>query len=130
MHDKADVPADADGPEILILRLVELMKAHAGTGRIDLQVKGRRFDRLLLVAGEASKTISECVGDTEFHHDTLNTFMTSSPRWLMTLTATRPDFGLGNARDVSLLSVAHASASISALSVVLRALYGSFAPKK
>ena len=61
---------------------------------------------------------------------TRNTFITSSPRWLMTFTAMRPDFGLAKAREMSLFSVAQASASISALSVVLRALYGSFAPRK
>ncbi len=49
---------------------------------------------------------------------TRNTFITSSPRWLITFTAMRPLFGLGNGREVSLLSVAQASASISALSVV------------
>jgi len=40
----------------------------------------------------------------------------------MTLTAIRPDPGLVNGRDVSLLRVAQASALISALSVVLSAL--------
>src|SRR4029077_3585250 len=60
----------------------------------------------------------------------LNTFITSSPRWLMTFTAMRPDAGLSNGRDVSLLSVAQASALISAFSVVLSALYGSLAPRK
>jgi hypothetical protein len=35
---------------------------------------------------------------------TLNTFITSSPKWLMTLTAIRPDFGLPNSREVSLWS--------------------------
>ena len=58
------------------------------------------------------------------------TFITSSPRWLITFTAIRPDFGLSNGRDVSLFSDAQASSSISALSVVFRALYGSFAPRK
>ena len=41
------------------------------------------------------------------------TFMTSSPRWLITLTAMRPDFGLLKAREVSLWRVAHASSLIS-----------------
>ena len=50
------------------------------------------------------------------------TFITSSPRWLITFTAMRPDFGLSNGREVSLLSVAQASALISAFSVVLSAL--------
>jgi hypothetical protein len=36
----------------------------------------------------------------------------------MTFTAMRPVFGLSNGRDTSLLSVAQASASISAFSVV------------
>ena len=58
----------------------------------------------------------------EFHQSTRNTFITSSPRWLMTFTAMRPDFGLGNGREVSLFSVAHASSLISAFSVVFSAL--------
>ena len=37
----------------------------------------------------------------------------------------RPVFGMSNGRETSLCSVAHASASISALSVVLSAPYGS-----
>ena len=48
----------------------------------------------------------------------------------MTFTAMRPVSGLSNGREVSLCSVAQASSSISALSVVLSALYGSFAPRK
>lgn len=59
-----------------------------------------------------------------------NTFITSSPRWLITFTAILPLLGFGNALDVSLFSVAHASASISAFNVVFSAEYGSFAPKK
>lgn len=53
---------------------------------------------------------------------TLNTFITSSPRWLITFTAIRPDFGFSNGREVSLFSVAQASGSISAFKVVFSAL--------
>jgi hypothetical protein len=53
---------------------------------------------------------------------TLNTFITSSPRWLITFTAMRPDLGLAKGRDVSLCSVVQASSSISALSVVFNDL--------
>ena len=53
---------------------------------------------------------------------TLNTFITSSPRWLITFTAMRPDLGLSKGREVSLFSVAQASSLISALRVVLSAL--------
>jgi hypothetical protein len=41
---------------------------------------------------------------------------------LITFTAMRPFVGLSNGRDVSLFSVAHASGSISAFSVVFSAL--------
>ncbi len=47
-------------------------------------------------------------------------FITSSPRWLMTLTAMRPEPGRSKGREVSLFRVAQASASMSALSVVFR----------
>ena len=49
----------------------------------------------------------------------LNTRIASSPRLLMTLTAMRPVVGLGKGREMSRFRVAHASASTSALSVVL-----------
>ena len=67
-------------------------------------------------------------GDPELRQATRNTFITSSPRWLMTFTAMRPDSGLSKGREVSLCRVSHASSLISALSVVLSALYGSFWP--
>ena len=77
-----------------------------------------------------------CIGGSSPKHEidqhqvTLNTFITSSPRWLITFTAMRPDLGLSKGREVSLLSVAHASTSISAFSMVFSALYGSLAPRK
>src|SRR6185369_15688906 len=55
-------------------------------------------------------------------HPTRKIFITSSPRWLMTFTAIRPEVGLAKGREVSLWSVAQASSSISALRVVLSAL--------
>ena len=61
-------------------------------------------------------------GRTLRHHRTENTFITSSPRWLMTLTAMRPDLGLGKGREVSLLRLDQASSSISARKVVFSAL--------
>jgi len=85
-------------------------------------VKGRGLDSFLLLTHEAGETIGKGFGDKEGHGETLNTFMTSSPRWLMTLTAMRPERGLEKGREVSLLSVAQASSLISALRVVLRAL--------
>ena len=50
--------------------------------------------------------------------------MASSPRWLITLTAIRPDSGLVNGREILLRSVAHAPWSTSALKIVFRRLVG------
>ncbi len=55
-------------------------------------------------------------------HHTLNTFITSSPRWLITFTAMRPDFGPEKGREVPLWRLSQASSLISALRVVLSAL--------
>lgn len=51
-----------------------------------------------------------------------NTAAYEELRRLMTFTAIRPDFGASNAREVSLLSVSHASTLISDFRVVLSAL--------
>jgi hypothetical protein len=51
---------------------------------------------------------------TDYVQLILNTFITSSPRWLMTLAAMRPCFGFSKGREVSLFRVAQASALISA----------------
>jgi len=53
---------------------------------------------------------------------TRNTFMTSSPRWLMTFTAMRPDCGFAKGREMDLRSDSQASRAISALSDVFRLL--------
>src|SRR5438552_3717889 len=98
--------------------------------RVRLQIEGRCLDGFLLVSGKAREAVGEGVGDEELHQATRNTFITSSPRWLMTFTAMRPVSGLSNGRETSLCSVAQASSSISALRVVFNALYGSSAPRK
>ena len=46
-------------------------------------------------------------------YPTRNTFMTSSPKWLITFTAMRPDHDLVNGRDVALCRVAQASSGSS-----------------
>jgi len=51
------------------------------------------------------------------HHFTANTFITSSPRWLITFTAIRPDFGLAKGREVSEYGLSQAAWPISAFSV-------------
>src|ERR1017187_7489961 len=79
---------------------------------------------------QAAWRVSDILRVDGNHRSARNTFITSSPRWLITFTAIRPDLGLSNAREVSLCNVAQASSLTSAFSVVLRALYGSLAPRK
>src|SRR5215475_1537522 len=87
-------------------------------------VRGKLYNDYRLCFDEIFKPVyPRCFADAFLWiHGNLKTFMTSSPRWLITFTAIRPLFGLSNGREVSLCSVAQASGSISALSVVLRAL--------
>ena len=63
VHDQPNVAIDADRPEVLILRRVELVEAHPRAGRVQLQVESGRLDGLLLVAGESSETARERVGN-------------------------------------------------------------------
>ena len=68
VDDQADIAADAHGPEVLVLGAVELVKAHAGAGRIELKVEGGGLDRLLLVAAEAGEAVGKGISDTEVHN--------------------------------------------------------------
>ena len=36
VDDQPDIAANTNGPEVLILRLVELVKTHSGVGRVEL----------------------------------------------------------------------------------------------
>ena len=87
---------------------------------------GRANARLLERGGPAGSSDGAGWGGEDravrITRHTRNTFIASSPKWLMTLTAMRPEAGLGKAREMSLLRVAQASGSISAFSVVLSAL--------
>ena len=67
MHDQADVAADAHRPEVLVPRVIQLVEAQSGIGRIDLKVERRGLDRLLLVARQAGEAVGEGVGDAEVH---------------------------------------------------------------
>lgn len=67
MDDQSDVAAHANRPEILVPRLVELVKAHAGVSRVELQVERRGFSDLLFLPGQPGEAVGEGVGDEEVH---------------------------------------------------------------
>src|SRR6266516_3150184 len=67
VNDQPDVAAYSHRPKVFVPHLIELVEAHAGIGRIELQVERRRLDGLLLVAGQSGEAVGECVGDAELH---------------------------------------------------------------
>ena len=54
MHDQAQVAADARGPEVLVLAVVDAMELDAGVRRVELQIEGSGLRRTLLVCGQPS----------------------------------------------------------------------------
>jgi len=67
MNNEAEIQADAGGPEVAVLRLVDAMELKAGLGRVHLEIERSGLDGFLFVAGEAREAVGECIGDAEFH---------------------------------------------------------------
>ena len=44
------------------------MELHTRIGGVQLQIKSRRLDSFLLVAGQFGKAVGEGVGDSELHN--------------------------------------------------------------
>ena len=55
VDDEPDVAGDTNGPEVLVLCLVQLVKAHTRMCRVQLQVERGHLCGLLLVAGQAAQ---------------------------------------------------------------------------
>ncbi len=55
--------------KFLSLALSSLWKLHSRIGRVQLQVKGRGLDGLLLFAGQSGEAVGKCVGDAEIASD-------------------------------------------------------------
>ena len=67
VDDQPDVATDPHGPEVLVLRPVDLVQLQARVRRVHLQVERRCLHRLLLVTGQLRETVGEGVGDSELH---------------------------------------------------------------
>jgi len=67
MDNQSDVATDPNGPEVLVLRPVDLVQLQARMRRVHLQVERRGLHHLLLVAGQLRETVGEGVGDAELH---------------------------------------------------------------
>jgi hypothetical protein len=67
MNDQPDVAVNPHRPEILVLRFIELVEAHARIGRVKLQVERRRLHSLLLIASQTGEAVSEGVGNSKLH---------------------------------------------------------------
>ena len=81
VDDQPDVATDPHGPEVLVLRPVDLVQLQARMRRVHLQVERRGLDRLLLVAGQLREAIGEGVGDSELHQVSIST---GTPIWFAT----------------------------------------------
>ena len=81
VDDQPDVATDPNGPEVLVLRPVDLVQLQAGMRRVHLQVERRCLHRLLLVAGQLGKAVGEGVGDAELHQVSIST---GTPIWFAT----------------------------------------------
>lgn len=69
VDDQPEIVVDAKRPEIHVLGFIELVKAETRIRGIELQVKGCRFDSLLLLARQTREAISEGVSHTEVHKE-------------------------------------------------------------
>lgn len=137
VDDDANIPIDPHGPEIWVLGSLDAVEGLSLALRVNLQVECRRAS---LLFGELAKRFGKGIGVAGDHGAMCTPFplqfthLISNPhhlhhlipRWLMTLTAIWPEADLGKGRDRVRFSVAQASASISALSVVLSAFQGRF----
>ena len=102
VNNQADVAIDARRPEIGVLAVVDAVQLKTVAGRVHLKIEDARLHGLLVRAGQPVEGSREGVRDQEVHgRYTLNTFITSSPKWLMTFTAMRPLSGRSNGREVS-----------------------------
>ena len=61
------ITADAHRGKIGVLGVIELVKAHTGTGPVDLQVEDGGLDRFLILVAQFGQTGGKGVGDAEFH---------------------------------------------------------------
>ena len=102
--------------------MVKLVEAHTRTGRVELQIEGGGFHRLLFLTRQPRKAIGERICDPEIpsgHREHLHHLVAE-----MIDDFDRDPAGLRFRKRarVSLLRLAQASSSISALSVVFSAL--------
>ena len=60
------ITAYAHRGKIGVLGTVELVKAHARAGQVDLQVEDGGLDRFLILVAQIGQTVDKGVGDAEF----------------------------------------------------------------
>ena len=80
VDDQPEVAADAGGPEVLVLRPLDLVQIQPRPSRVHLQVERGGLDRLLLLAGQLREAVGEGVGDAELHAYTAKQKSCSSKR--------------------------------------------------
>ena len=93
VHDQADIAADAHGGKIGILGAVEFVKAHAGAGRVDLQVEDRGLDRFLFLVAQLGQAVDKGICNAKFHQLHLEDFHHFIAQMVDDLDRDAPGFG-------------------------------------
>jgi len=101
VNDDADVAARPHRPEMRVARTLNAVELQTRGRRVHLQIERGCLGRLLLRSGQAREGGGEGGRDPELQAHTVKTFITSSPKWLMTFTAIRPVAGRRNGRETS-----------------------------
>ena len=69
MNDETDIPADSHRPKIGIPRPIDAMKLHPGICGIQLQIKHRGLDGLLLIPSQFGEAIGEGIGNSKLQFE-------------------------------------------------------------
>ena len=74
MNNQPNIATHPHRPEVLVPRLVKFMKTHSRISWINLEIKGRCLDSLLLLAGQFGEAVGESICNTEVQGYILSIF--------------------------------------------------------
>lgn len=67
VNDRTEVPIHPAGPEVLVLRTIEIVELRPWIRGVQLEIEGSRLDSLLLLARQPGEAVREGFSDPELH---------------------------------------------------------------